>query len=52
MPAVGDVAKLTVAIPLAFVVEVAEPNDPEPPPADHVTLLPAIATGLPLTSPS
>ena len=37
---------VTVATPLAFVVEVGEPNEPPAPVFDHVTVLPATPVGV------
>jgi hypothetical protein len=45
VPLVVDVVKLTVAIPLAFVLLVALANDP-PFVLDHVTVCPAVLTTL------
>ena len=49
--AVGFVVNVTVAMPLEFVVDVAEPNEP-PPLLDHVTTCPAVNTALLLPSDS
>lgn len=41
---------MTVAIPVASVVDVAEENDPFPLLSLHVTICPAVGTALPLAS--
>jgi hypothetical protein len=47
---VGPVVNDTVAAPFASVVEVGDANDPPVPVFDHVTVRPAVGTGLPFTS--
>src|SRR5436309_4278187 len=46
VPAVVPVVKVTVATPPALVVLVGLPNDPPAPVLLHVTVLPAVLTGL------
>jgi hypothetical protein len=46
VPDAAPVVKLTVAIPLAFVTDVGEPNEPPAPVFDHVTVLPATPVGV------
>lgn len=51
-PATVPVVKATTAIPLEFVVVVAEANEPPAPVLVHVTTAPLVATALPLASAS
>jgi hypothetical protein len=50
VPATVWVVKVTVAIPLASVIDVAAENDPFPLLLLHVTVRPEVATALPLAS--